>query len=232
MAARHALSGFPYPGQESRVMNAWDRLVCGAELPANAVRTVIENSWARCLSAGVDPARTRGPSPTSDEALSRLLHRFRDVIDASSPVMDQVRDSLSESGTIMSYRPTTGSSSSCPTSKGCRWPRSPPPWGDHAHRKNYRAPGPPPPAQISRLVPVAYNVLGGRTRLTPTTRGTWVPQADAGFSRIPPGRRPPGGTIVHIPYSQWMNRQDLRREEMATAAERRCRADARNGSIQ
>ena len=101
MAARHALSVFPYPEQESQVMNAWDRLVCGAELPANAVRTVIENSWARCLSAGVDPARTRGQPPTSDEDLSRLLHRFRDVIDVSSPVMDQVRDSLSESGTIM-----------------------------------------------------------------------------------------------------------------------------------
>src|SRR5215510_10882010 len=101
MAARHAVSGFPSPGQESQVMNAWDRLVCGAELPANAVRTVIEDSWARCLSAGVDPARPRGPLPASDEALSRLLDRFRDVIDVSSPVMDQVRDSLSESGTIM-----------------------------------------------------------------------------------------------------------------------------------
>jgi transcriptional regulator of acetoin/glycerol metabolism len=101
MAARHTLSGFPYPDQESQVMSAWDRLVCGAELPANTVRTVIENSWARCLSAGVDPARPHGPSPTSDEALSRLLHRFRDVIDVSSPVMDQVRESLSESGTIM-----------------------------------------------------------------------------------------------------------------------------------
>src|SRR6266403_1579085 len=101
MAARHGVSGFPYPGQESQVMNAWDRLVGGAELPANAVRTVIEHSWARCLSAGVDPAGLRGPLPTSDEALSRLLHRFRDVIDVCSPVMDQVRESLSESGTIM-----------------------------------------------------------------------------------------------------------------------------------
>jgi transcriptional regulator of acetoin/glycerol metabolism len=101
MAARDAVSSFPYAGQESQVMNAWDRLVCGAELPANAVRTVIEHSWARCLSAGVDPARPRGPLPTSDEAFSRLLHRFRDVIDVSSPVMEQVRESLSESGTIM-----------------------------------------------------------------------------------------------------------------------------------
>src|SRR3989441_5634376 len=101
MAARDAVSSFPYAGQESQVMNAWERAVCGADLPANAVRTVIEHSWARCLSAGVDPARPRGPLPTSDEAFSRLLHRFRDVIDVSSPVMEQVRESLSESGTIM-----------------------------------------------------------------------------------------------------------------------------------
>src|SRR5882672_11076318 len=101
MAARDAVSSFPYAGQESQVMNAWDRLVGGAELPANAVRTVIENSWARCLSAGVDPARTRGQPPTSGEALSRLLHRFRDVVDVGVPVMEQVRDSLSESGTMM-----------------------------------------------------------------------------------------------------------------------------------
>ncbi len=101
MAARHAVSGSPYPGQESQVMSAWDRLVGGAELPANAVRTVIEHSWVRCLSAGVDPAKTHGQPPTSDEDFSRLLHRFRDVIDVSSQVMDQVRESLSESGTIM-----------------------------------------------------------------------------------------------------------------------------------
>jgi sigma-54 dependent transcriptional regulator, acetoin dehydrogenase operon transcriptional activator AcoR len=82
-------------------MNAWERLVCGVGLPADAVRAVIERSWTRCHSAGVDPATTRAPSPTSDEGLERLLHRFRDVIDVSVPVMEQVRESLSESGTMM-----------------------------------------------------------------------------------------------------------------------------------
>jgi sigma-54 dependent transcriptional regulator, acetoin dehydrogenase operon transcriptional activator AcoR len=101
MAAKQAASGFPYPLQESQVMDAWERLVCGVGLPADAVRTVIEHSWTRCHSAGVDPATTRAPSPTSDEGLGRLLHRFRDVIDVSVPVMAQVRESLSESGTMM-----------------------------------------------------------------------------------------------------------------------------------
>ena len=101
MAAKQAVSGFPYPLQESQVMNAWERLVCGVELPADTVRTVIERSWVRCHSAGVDPATTRAPSPTSHEDFGRLLHRFRDVIDVGVPVMEQVRESLSESGTMM-----------------------------------------------------------------------------------------------------------------------------------
>src|SRR5262245_63149089 len=101
MAAKQVVSGFPYPLQESQVMNAWERLVCGMGLPADAVRTVIERSWTRCHSAGVDPATPRAPSTTSDEGLGRLIHRFRDVIDVSVPVMEQVRESLSESGTMM-----------------------------------------------------------------------------------------------------------------------------------
>ena len=101
MAAKQAAAGFPYPLQESQVMNAWERLVCGMGLPADVVRNVIEHSWARCHSAGVDPATIRAPSPTSDESFGRLLHRFRDVIDVALPVMEQVRESLSESGTMM-----------------------------------------------------------------------------------------------------------------------------------
>jgi sigma-54 dependent transcriptional regulator, acetoin dehydrogenase operon transcriptional activator AcoR len=101
MAAKQAASGFPYPLQESEVMEAWERLVCGVGLPADAVRTVIERSWVRCHSAGVDPATIRAPAPTSNEGFGRLLHRFRDVIDVGALVMDQARESLSESGTMM-----------------------------------------------------------------------------------------------------------------------------------
>src|SRR5262249_2511120 len=96
------------PLQENQVMHAWERLVCGAELPADAVRTVIERSWTRCHSAGVDPATTRAPSPTADEHYGRLLQRFRDVIDVGAPAMAQVRESLAESGTMMILTDPTG----------------------------------------------------------------------------------------------------------------------------
>jgi len=101
MAARDAVSSFSVRGPG---IPSHERLgpACGWRgTSSERSPHVIEHSWARCLSAGVDPARPRGPLPASDAAFSRLLHRFRDVIDVSSPVMDQVRESLSESGTIM-----------------------------------------------------------------------------------------------------------------------------------
>src|SRR6267142_5116739 len=45
MAAKQAASGYPYPLQESQVMNAWERLVCGVGLPADAVRLVNGANW-------------------------------------------------------------------------------------------------------------------------------------------------------------------------------------------
>ncbi len=101
MTTKQAASDFPYPLQESGVMNAWERLVCGVGFPADVVRTVIERSWTRCHSAGVDPAARRAPAPTSHDDFNRLLHRFRDVVDVGGPIIEQVRESLSESGTMM-----------------------------------------------------------------------------------------------------------------------------------
>src|SRR5258705_4738279 len=102
------LSGSPHPDQERQVMAAWDRFLRGTELPANAVRSVIESSWSRCLSARVDPERSRAQSPAPKGDLRRLQRRHRDLVDASVPVMQQARDFLSESGTMMILTDPTG----------------------------------------------------------------------------------------------------------------------------
>src|SRR6266705_1442070 len=102
------VSGFPHPDEEKQVMAAWDRFLRGAEMPSNAVRSVIERSWSRCLSAGVDPGRSRAHAPVRVEELGTLQHRHRDLIDASVPVMQQARDLLSESGTMMILTDPTG----------------------------------------------------------------------------------------------------------------------------
>src|SRR2546422_181687 len=108
MEPKAAFSGSPHPDQERQVMAAWDRFLRGTEMPPNAVRSVIESSWSRCLSARVDPGRSRAQAPAPEEDLRRLQHRHRDLIDASVPVMQQARDFLSESGTMMILTDPTG----------------------------------------------------------------------------------------------------------------------------
>src|SRR5258705_13318732 len=101
MMAKEAFSAFPHPDQEPEVMALWERFLLGRELSPHVVRDVIEGSWVRCQSAGIDPQRSQAAPPLPEEALLALQHGHRDLIGASAPIMKQVRDFLSESGTIM-----------------------------------------------------------------------------------------------------------------------------------
>lgn len=101
MSPKVALAAFPNPDQARLVFRAWERFLRDSELPAQVVREVIEHSWKRCYSAGVDPGRSRGAAPVPDEDLRKLQHEYRELFEASKPIMAQARDFLSESGSIM-----------------------------------------------------------------------------------------------------------------------------------
>jgi len=96
-----ALVDLPSPDQSRQILAAWERFLCHSEVPANVVRSVIEHSWKRCYSAGVDPQRSRGAAPVLDDDLRKLQHEYRELFEASKPIMAQARDFLSESGSIM-----------------------------------------------------------------------------------------------------------------------------------
>ena len=106
--AKEPFSAFPHPDQEPEVMALWERFLLGRELPPHVVRDVIEGSWVRCVSAGVDPQRSQAAPPLSEDALAALQHGHHDLIGASVPIMGQVRDFLAESGTIMILADPTG----------------------------------------------------------------------------------------------------------------------------
>ena len=89
------------PAQERRIMAAWERFLQSGEVAPNAVRPLIEDSWGRCRSAGIDPALTQASTLLTDEALMALRARSRNLLEASVPIMAQAREILSESGTIM-----------------------------------------------------------------------------------------------------------------------------------
>src|SRR6266481_2670287 len=101
MTLKEPFSTFPHPDQEKRVLAAWVQFLRGCELPPHAVRDVIEGSWERCTSSGVDPERSQAAMPLPEEALRTLQHAHRDLIGASVSITEQAKDFLSESGTIM-----------------------------------------------------------------------------------------------------------------------------------
>jgi len=108
MTPKEALSTFPHPDQERQVMGAWEQFLRGRDLPPHAVRDVIEGSWERCTSSGVDPERSQAAMPLPEESLRTLQHAHRDLIGASVSITEQARDFLSQSGTIMILTDPTG----------------------------------------------------------------------------------------------------------------------------
>src|SRR5712671_7786965 len=101
MASKEAFSTFPHPDQERRVMAAWEQFLGRRDGPPHAVRDVIEGSWERCSSSGVDPERSQAAMPLPEETLRALQHAHRDLLGASMSITEQARDFLSQSGTIM-----------------------------------------------------------------------------------------------------------------------------------
>lgn len=101
MSPKVALAAFPNPDQVRLVLKAWDRFLCDSKLPANVIREVIEHSWKRCNSAGVDPQLCQAAPPVPTEELAKLQHEHRELFEASQPIMAQAQDFLSQSESIM-----------------------------------------------------------------------------------------------------------------------------------
>lgn len=88
-------------GGERAVMAAWEKFLSGDDLPDNAVRRMVEDSWRRCFDTGVSPGQCSAPVVVDDDGMQSLQQRHRDLIEAAKPVMAHARDFLSESGTMM-----------------------------------------------------------------------------------------------------------------------------------
>jgi sigma-54 dependent transcriptional regulator, acetoin dehydrogenase operon transcriptional activator AcoR len=88
------------PDRESAVMSAWERLLRG-ERSTDVVRRVVDDSWHRCLDARVDPAVRRAPPPLGEDRLVELRNDNDQLVVASLPLIEQGRDFLSQTETVM-----------------------------------------------------------------------------------------------------------------------------------
>ena len=92
----------PIPGMaEKAIACAWEKFLSGEGLPHDAVRRLIEDSWRRCVEQGVDPGCQAAPLAVHGDELHSLQTGFSELIEAARPVMENARDFLIESGTVM-----------------------------------------------------------------------------------------------------------------------------------
>jgi transcriptional regulator of acetoin/glycerol metabolism len=92
---------FAKPGGDTSVEAAWECLIQGGNPSRDALRGVVDESWRRCLDGRVDPDTARAPPPLEEGPLFDLRVRNDHLMRASLPFIDQTREYLSQTGTIL-----------------------------------------------------------------------------------------------------------------------------------
>ncbi len=85
----------------SQVDLAWDTYVNCGVLPENQVRSVVGDSWARCLKEGVDPSNCKSNLHLDDGVYQSLLGNNSKLLAAAKPIMERAKTFLAESGSMM-----------------------------------------------------------------------------------------------------------------------------------
>ncbi|MGU2420351.1 MULTISPECIES: sigma-54-dependent Fis family transcriptional regulator [Burkholderia cepacia complex] len=92
---------FPSPQHDASIMAAWEHLVTGSDWRSADVRGVVDDSWQRCLVGHVDPGVGRAPPPLDEDRLEQWRASNAQLIQVGVPLMQQTRELLSQTGTVM-----------------------------------------------------------------------------------------------------------------------------------
>ncbi|MDF3833467.1 sigma-54-dependent Fis family transcriptional regulator [Cupriavidus basilensis] len=92
---------FSHPDHDASIMSAWEHLIDGGEANAGELRCVVDDSWRRCLVGQVDPGAGAAPPPLDEGGLRERRERNERLVSASLPLIQQTREFLSQTGTIM-----------------------------------------------------------------------------------------------------------------------------------
>ncbi|OWW20431.1 Fis family transcriptional regulator [Noviherbaspirillum denitrificans] len=92
---------FSRPDLDASVLLAWEHLISGDALPQGELRGVVDDSWRRCLDGHVDPRADGAPTPPDNATLDASQAKNVRLLDASIPLIEQTRDFLAQTGTIM-----------------------------------------------------------------------------------------------------------------------------------
>lgn len=101
------------PGSKSSVVRrAYEDFLAGVMPPADAVRSVVRDSWARSIRQGVDPADSAGTSEAGDPSMSPTeFTEYRDAhpITAVRPLVQSLMlDDIADSGVVVALTDQRG----------------------------------------------------------------------------------------------------------------------------
>ncbi|MGH8522672.1 MAG: sigma-54-dependent Fis family transcriptional regulator, partial [Gammaproteobacteria bacterium] len=94
-------ASFSRPENDVDAQRSWRDFQRTGIFSEEILRNVVGDSWRRCRSARVDPSRSQAPFALRSAPISDLLHRHRELLDASRPVLQISREHLAETGTLM-----------------------------------------------------------------------------------------------------------------------------------
>ena len=86
---------------ERLIMEAWENFLSGKEFPAAPVCDFIIRSWDRCRSSNVNPTLSHTPELLAPDDCHHLAQQHRELIEASVPFTEPVRQLLSETSSIL-----------------------------------------------------------------------------------------------------------------------------------
>jgi len=92
---------FSSPQHDTGIMTAWEHRVGGGEWHSAEVRGVVDDSWQRCLVGQVNPTADRAPPPLGEDQLMQWQSASNRLISASLPLMQQIRELLTQTDTVM-----------------------------------------------------------------------------------------------------------------------------------
>ena len=99
----------PHRSYDERLtMEAWENLLSGKEFSPAPLCDWIVRSWDRCRSSNVNPSLLHTPELVTADDFVRLGQQHRELIEASTPFTDPVRDLLSQTSSILILSDPTG----------------------------------------------------------------------------------------------------------------------------
>lgn len=90
-----------FPASEQQINLAWERFINAGSSPHPTIRSIIADSWQRCLQNGVDPSLSQTSQYVNKADFLSLLIKNERLLKAAKPAMYKVGQLLAESGSML-----------------------------------------------------------------------------------------------------------------------------------